>query len=57
MKFMLMMKHPGTGAPQILSWAKEDLKAHINYMKQFATKLGTQLATDIFKTRAPGLRY
>ena len=22
-----------------------------------ATKLGTQLATDVFKTRAPGLRY
>ena len=22
-----------------------------------ATKLGTQLATDVFKTRTPGLRY
>jgi len=42
MKFMLAMNHRGNGAPQILSWAKDDLKGHINYMKQFATKLGKQ---------------
>jgi hypothetical protein len=42
MKFMLMMNHPGQGALQLLSWAREDLMNHINYMKKFATKLGKQ---------------
>lgn len=42
MKFMLMMNHRGSGAPQILSWAREDLMAHINFMKDFATKLTKQ---------------
>lgn len=42
MKFMLMMNHPGKGALQLLSWAREDLMNHIAYMKKFATKLGKQ---------------
>ena len=39
MKFMLMMNHPGKVPYQIHSWAPAELKAHIAFMKSFATKL------------------
>lgn len=42
MKFLLMMNHPGKQPYQILSWPQADMKAHIGFMKQFATKLSKQ---------------
>ncbi len=39
MKYMLMMNTPSGGPYQIMSWPKEDLHAHIAFMKRFATKL------------------
>ena len=40
MKFMLMMHAPrGTGDWQVMSWAPEDLKAHIAFMHQFNHEL------------------
>ncbi|HLG55607.1 MAG TPA: hypothetical protein VI485_09770 [Vicinamibacterales bacterium] len=40
MKFMLMMNAPrGTGDWAVVNWPPEDLKAHINFMKQFAKDL------------------
>jgi hypothetical protein len=39
MKYMLMMNHPGQGPYQIASWAQQDLKAHIDFMKRFNQKL------------------
>jgi len=40
MKFMLMMNAPrGTGDWAVVKWPPEDLKAHINFMKQFAKDL------------------
>jgi len=40
MKFMLMMHAPrGTGDWQVLSWAPEDLKAHIGFMRRFNEEL------------------
>ncbi|MDB4984999.1 MAG: hypothetical protein JWN04_177 [Myxococcaceae bacterium] len=39
MKFMLMMNHPGKVPYQITSWAPNDLKAHIAFMKDFLAKL------------------
>ncbi|MEQ1503106.1 MAG: YciI family protein [Myxococcota bacterium] len=41
MKFMLMMHTPGTGPYQIASWAPEDFRRHIGFMKDFARRLGT----------------
>lgn len=40
MKYMLMMNTPGAGPYQVASWPKEDLHAHIAFMKDFARKLG-----------------
>jgi hypothetical protein len=40
MKYLLMMNTPGNGPYQVASWAKEDLHAHIAFMKSFITKLG-----------------
>lgn len=41
MKFMLMMNAPrGTGDWGVVNWPPEDLKAHIKFMKDFATELG-----------------
>ena len=40
MKYLLMMNHPGKGPYQIMSWPKEDLSRHIQFMKSFAQKLG-----------------
>lgn len=40
MKYMLMMNAPrGNGDWNVTSWAPEDLKAHIGFMKRFATEL------------------
>ncbi len=39
MKYMLMMNTPGAGPYQVASWPKQDLQAHIAFMKQFAEKL------------------
>jgi hypothetical protein len=40
MKFMLMMHAPrGTGDWQVMSWAPEDLKAHIAFMQRFNEEL------------------
>lgn len=40
MKYMLMMNTPTGGAYQVASWPKQDLQAHIQFMMNFATKLG-----------------
>ena len=39
MKYMLMMNAPGKGPYQIASWARTDIQAHINFMRQFGRKL------------------
>ena len=39
MKYMLMMNTPGGGPYQVARWAKQDLHAHIEFMKAFAKKL------------------
>lgn len=40
MRFMLMMNAPkGTGDYQIASWAPEDFKAHIQFMRDFNEEL------------------
>ncbi|MEO8699892.1 MAG: YciI family protein [Kofleriaceae bacterium] len=40
MKYMLMMNTPGNGPYQIAKWPQADIKAHIEFMKSFARKLG-----------------
>ena len=40
MKYMLMMNTPGGGPYQIGRWPKQDIQAHIAFMKGFAKKLG-----------------
>jgi hypothetical protein len=42
MKFILMMNTPGGGPYRIASWAPQDFRAHIEFMKGFATKLHKQ---------------
>ena len=39
MKYMLMMNAPGGGPPQIASWPKADITAHIQFMIGFSKKL------------------
>jgi hypothetical protein len=39
MKFMLMMTTPGNGPYQVSQWAHEELRAHIQFMKDFSKKL------------------
>jgi hypothetical protein len=39
MKFILMMNHPGKVPYQITDWAPKEIKAHIEFMKSFASKL------------------
>ena len=39
MKYMLMMNAPGGGPPQIASWPKADITAHIQFMMGFSKKL------------------
>jgi len=40
MKYMLMMNTPSGGPYQIARWPQQDIKAHIEFMKSFAKKLG-----------------
>lgn len=42
MKFMLMMNHPGKVPYQVTSWAPDDLRGHIDFMKRFAARLSQQ---------------
>jgi hypothetical protein len=52
MKFMLMMTAPrGTGDWGVMTWAPEDLKAHIGFMK----RLNEQLRRDGALVGAEGL--
>ena len=39
MKYILMMNHPGKLPYQITSWPKQDLHAHIEFMRTFNRKL------------------
>jgi hypothetical protein len=39
MKFMLMMHTPGGGPYQVANWERNELKAHMTFMKDFAKKL------------------
>ena len=39
MKFMLMMNTPGAGPYQIGRWPRQDIQAHIGFMRAFAEKL------------------
>ena len=39
MKYILMMNTPGGGPYQIAQWPRQDLHAHIEFMKRFARKL------------------
>jgi hypothetical protein len=39
MKYMLMMNTPGGGPYKITSWPPQDFRAHIAFMRSFATKL------------------
>lgn len=43
MKFMLMMNAPrGTGDWNVVTWAPEDFRAHIAFMKSFARALSAE---------------
>ncbi len=39
MKYMLMMNTPGGGPYQIARWPRQDIQAHIAFMKDFAKAL------------------
>jgi hypothetical protein len=39
MKYMLMMNHVGQGPYALASWAEKDLKAHIQFMRDFSGRL------------------
>jgi hypothetical protein len=39
MKYMLMMNTPGGGPYQIARWPRQDIQAHIGFMKDFAKAL------------------
>jgi hypothetical protein len=39
MKYMLMMNTPGPGPYQVAGWPKQDVQAHIAFMKDFARRL------------------
>jgi len=52
MKYMLMMNAPGGGPPQIASWPKADITAHIQFMMGFSKKLrdaGELVAAEGFR--------
>jgi hypothetical protein len=42
MKYMLMMNAPGKTPYQIFSWPKQDIEAHIAFMRSFAKKLAAE---------------
>jgi hypothetical protein len=49
MKYMLMMNTPGGGPYQIVNWSKQDIEAHMSFMRAFAKKLtasGELVATE-----------
>src|SRR5689334_18579657 len=39
MKYMLMMNTPNGGPYQVANWRKQDIEAHMAFMKRFAQKL------------------
>src|SRR5882724_1871802 len=39
MKYLLMMHTPSSGPYQVAQWPQKDLKAHIEFMKNFASRL------------------
>jgi len=39
MKYMMMMHTPSSGPYQIMQWPKQDLEAHIGFMKKFNQQL------------------
>ena len=39
MKYMLLMNAPGGGPYEIMSWSKQDLEAHMAFMRRFNDKL------------------
>ena len=41
MKYILMMHHPGKGPFEMMSWPKEDISRHIQFMMSFVGKLGS----------------
>jgi hypothetical protein len=41
MKYILMMNHPGKLPYQITGWPKQDIDAHIDFMRTFNKKLGS----------------
>ena len=40
MKYMLMMNTPRGGPYKIMTWPQEDIRAHINFMKDLGKELG-----------------
>jgi len=40
-KYMLMMNAPGKTPYQIFSWPRQDIEAHIAFMREFARKLSS----------------
>jgi hypothetical protein len=40
MKYLMMMHHPGQGPYEMMSWPKEDIAGHIQFMISFVKKLG-----------------
>jgi hypothetical protein len=40
MKYIMMMHHAGKGPFAMMSWPKQDISAHIQFMMSFVTKLG-----------------
>ena len=39
MKYMLMMNAPGRGPYEIMNWSKQDLEAHMAFMRRFNDNL------------------
>jgi hypothetical protein len=39
MKYMLMMNSPGTGPYKIDKWSKQDIEAHMNFMRDLNRKM------------------
>jgi hypothetical protein len=39
MKYMLMMNSPGRGSYQIEKWSKQDIEAHMNFMRELNRKM------------------
>ena len=39
MKYMLMMNSPGAGPYKIEKWSKQDIEAHMNFMRELNRKM------------------